>query len=296
MRNQTLILLLSVISLSASCARKRAVEKMVDVDGNRYAKADFADGRPWLGRVMIVNNGSNSAFGFIGSQSDVKLGTFQFTKDKLQFVADNGLVKDGEQKVINEWDITHSEYHRRESGGKVSNVETENELIPWTEKKHFKVSWETSTISEAISFPYEVDESCWTKKASRLVPESMEADSEHINFVVEVDYQVNNEKSRCYSSPAQQHTEYAHTMRYMYSFMPDQISGYKPYVYTGENDPLIKKYGYFISSNPFLNKDGRTETAFYMNRWVTGKTHTFYFAAGFPEEYKWVYNDPERGV
>ncbi|RZA16019.1 MAG: hypothetical protein EOP10_25340, partial [Proteobacteria bacterium] len=138
MKNQSLILLLSLLSVSASCARKRAVERMVDVDGNRYAKADFADGRPWLGRVIIVNNGSNSAFGFIGSQSETKLGTFQFTKDKLQFVADNGLVKDGEQKVINEWDITHSEYHRKQSGGKVSNVETENELIPWTEKKHFK--------------------------------------------------------------------------------------------------------------------------------------------------------------
>lgn len=298
MRNLEKTSLLMVLALSAlgtSCARKRAVEKMVDVDGNRYAKASFADGRPWLGRVTIVNNGSNSAFGFIGSQSEVKLGTFQFTKDKLQYVTDNGLVKSGEVKVINEWDITHSEYHRRESGGRVSNVETENDLIPWNEKKYFKVNWESALVTESITFPYEVDERCWIKKASRVVPDSMEVDAEHINFVVEVDYQVAN-VSYCIDARGQQHNEFAHTMRYMYSFVPDKVSDYKPYVYAGENDPLIKKYGYFLSSSPFLNKNGQAETTFYMNRWITGKTHTFYFAEGFPEKYKWVYNDPEKGV
>jgi hypothetical protein len=296
MKNRGLILVLSFTAVGASCARKRAVEKMVDAEGNRFAKADFADGRAWLGRVTIVNNGSNSAFGFIGSQSEVKLGTFQFTEDKLQFVSDNGLVRDGEKKVINEWSIVHSDYHRSESGGRVSNVETENYTIPWREKRSFKINWANATISEAVSFPWEIDEACWTKKASRLVADSMEVDAEHINFVVEVDYEVNASDDRCYTSAAQQHNEHAHTMRYMYSFMPDKDSGYKPYVYAGENDPLTKKYGYFISSNPFLNKDGKAETTFYMNRWITGKTHTFYFAEGFPAEYKWIYNDPEKGV
>lgn len=296
LEKKSLLMFLAFSAFSASCARKRAVEKMVDVDDNRYAKSSFADGRPWLGRVMIINNGSNSAFGFVGAQSEVRLGTFQFTKDRLQYVADNGMVKTGEKKIINEWEITHSEYHRKVTGGKVSNTETENEQKAWDEKKYFKVKWETATISEAMSFPYEIDEECWTKKASRVVPDSMEVDADHINFVVEVDYQVTNMSRRCISDRGQKHEEYSHTMQYMYSFMPDSVTDYKPYVYTGENDPLIKKYGYFLSTSPYLNKHGTTENSFLMNRWATGKTHTFYLAEGFPEQYKWVYTDPVKGV
>jgi hypothetical protein len=291
----------NVIALTAltvlACARKREVEQKIDLDGNRYAKASFDNGTPWLGRVMIINSGTNSAFGFVGAQSDVKIGSFQFTQDKLQFVADSGLSKSGETRVINEWSIQHSDYFQRVSGGRTSNVETENDTIAWKDKKFFKVDWDNAAISEAATFPFEVDEHCWSRKGSRVVDGSMEVDSDHINFVVEVDYQI-SQLERCSGnlSAVLHHDEQTHTMRYMYSFMPERTSAYVPYVYAGENDPLTRKYGYFLSSSPFLNPEGRVENTHYMNRWALNKTHTIYFAEGFPEQYKWIYNDPKTGV
>ena len=292
-----LVLTLAALSFFA-CARKREVEQKIDLDGNRLSKSLFATGAPWLGRVMIVNNGTNSAFGFVGAQSDVKIGSFQFTKDKLQFVANSAqMSKSGEVRVINEWSVEHSDYYQKVSGGRTSNVVTENDTIAWKDKKYFKVEWESASISEAATFPFEVDEQCWSKKGSRVVDGSMEADADHINFVVEVDYQINNlERCSANLSAVLHHDEQTHTMRYMYSFMPDRKSSYEPYVYTGENDPLTRKYGYFLSSSPFLNAQGRLEDTFYMNRWALNKTHTIYFAKGFPEKFKWIYNDPNTGV
>ncbi|RYZ50772.1 MAG: hypothetical protein EOP07_22395, partial [Proteobacteria bacterium] len=221
---KTNLIALTTLTVLA-CARKREVEQKIDLDGNRYAKASFENGTPWLGRVMIVNSGTNSAFGFVGAQSDVKIGSFQFTQDKLQFVADTGLSKSGETRVINEWSIQHSDYFQKVSGGRTSNVETENDTIGWKDKKFFKVDWNNASISEAATFPFEVDEQCWSRKGSRVVDGSMEVDNDHINFIVEVDYQISQLQGCAGNlSAVLHHDEQTHTMRYMYSFMPERPS------------------------------------------------------------------------
>ncbi len=168
----TKILTFSLVSaaLTSACVRKRPVEQKYDFDGDRWEKAQFADGREWIGQVTITNNGSNGAFGFVGNVTDPKIGHFNFTKDKLQFLETDTVTNTDskEQRVINEWDINHSEYHQKLSGGRVSNIETENEEISWKDKKFFKVNWNAASISEAASFPWEIDDYCWKATNTRV--------------------------------------------------------------------------------------------------------------------------------
>lgn len=289
MKKYTFIITSAVLALTA-CAKKRPVERLVDLEGNRLAKVDFDDGREWLGKVTIVNNGSNSAFGFVGSESEVQLGSFRFTKDHIQFVTKD--VGSKEARVLNQWSITHSDYHQKVSGGRVSNVETENDDIVWKAKKYFKVDWSSAVISEQASFPFDVDNQCWSKTQTSLVDDSQEVDAEHITFTLAVTYQIIPD---CLTDESYTRNLQTHTVAYKYSFMPDRASGYKPYVYTGENDPLMRKFGYFNTVSPYVNGQGRSANTFYMNRWKPG-THTIYFAPGFPEAWRWVYDDPETGI
>ncbi len=283
------------VLVQPACARKRPVERKVDTEGNRWAKADFETSKPWLGKVTVINNGSNSAFGFVGMQSDTALGYFHFTKDHLQFLAvgEPFTGPNTTDRVINEWVIEHSDYTQKVSNGRVSNVETENDLIPYDQKRFFKVAWESAVISEASSFPFEIDDSCWAKRTSRLVDDSQEITATSINFTVAVDYQVN---PSCIDYPQYFRSDFTHTMLYKYSYMKEPESKYKAYVYTGEDDPLMKKYGYFTTLVPGVNELGRPSNTFLMNRWDDSKVQTIYFTESFPEKYKWIYNDPKIGV
>lgn len=292
MFKKTVIILVSAAALADlnACAKKRPVERIKNLEGNRLPKASFDDGRQWLGRVTIVNNGSNNAFGFIGSQSDVQYGSFRFTKDHLQYVTQDEGSK--EVRVLNQWAVIHSDYHQKVSGGRVSNQESENDEIVWKQKKYFFIDWSTANVSEQASFPFDVDSQCWNKTGVNLLDDSQEVDADHISFTLSVSYEINEQ---CLDDKSYSQDLKTHTVAYKYSFMPDPASNYKPYVYTGENDPLMRKFGYFNTVSPYINSEGRSANTFYMERWKPGK-HTIYFAPGFPEKYRWVYADPQIGV
>ena len=282
-------------ALSFSCAKKRTVEKVQALDSSRWSKGVFENNQDWLYKVTVVNNGSIAKLGFIGLQSDLKLGKFRFTENKLEFISSQDIYTTGTStpKVINSWPGQHSDYHRAVVGGKVSNVETENNKISWEEKGFFIIDWTSSTIEERNSFAYGLSSSCYSKKGSRLIKDSESISNEHITFTLAVDYE---QDDSCQGYADIYGDEKLLTVHFKYSFIPDPKSDYKPYVYTGETDPLMKKYGYFNSSVMRLNATNRVENSFYMNRWDPNKTHTFYFTKDFPEEHKWIYNDPERGV
>ena len=285
-------LILAILMLS--CVKKRPVETYKDFDGNRWNKSYFEGEKPWLYRVTIVNNGLNSTFGFVGMQSEARLGVFQFTEDQLRFVAPKTDFADGDntEKIINAWSIQHSEIYRKVVDGRKSNVETENNEIPWYDKRQFKVDWDSAEIRERASFPFSFDESCWSPVSRNVVEQDIS--TEHITFVLAVDYLLSES---CIGYREYYTQDYTITIHYRYSFMPDPgIGDYKPYVYTGENDPLMQKYGYFNTNFLTYDEKNQPRNIFLMNRWHPNQTHTIYFAKGFPERYKWIYNDPEIGI
>ncbi|SMF42606.1 zinc-dependent metalloprotease [Pseudobacteriovorax antillogorgiicola] len=285
-----------MVFLCLSCVKKRPVEEYQDFDGNRWNKATFLTKKPWLYRVTLVNNGLNSTFGFVGMQSEARLGFFEFTQDELRFLAPKTDFTDGPntEGVINSWSIQHTEIYRKEVNGRKSNVESENNEIPWFEKSQFKVNWESAVVRERASFPFSLDESCWQVVNRKPVEGSQEVSPEHIAFTVAVDYLIDE---NCIGYREYYNQDFTITIHYKYSFMPDPgTEGYDPYVYTGENDPLMDKYGYFNTSFLGYDSQRRPQNKFFMNRWHPEKTHTFYFTKDFPEEHKWIYTDSEVGV
>ena len=114
---------------------------------------------------------------------------------------------------------------------------------------------------------------------------------DYISFTVAVEYEQDPICSRNLKRQVQQN--FVATVHYKYSFkkVPDprkKNKDYTPYVYTGEEDPLLKKYGYFRTIRPVIAEDNRDKNVFYMSRWNPKKKHIFYFSKGYPNEYKHI--------
>ena len=312
MRKFTQFLLIQIVlSLLVGCAKDRPVMKLPDPEGDRMQKkfftgngaplkaADFGDkGKYWASKVTVVNTSPDSGFAFAGFQSELKIGYFEFTREKLKFL--NAVMPykgkiNALPELINEWDVTHSEKRLAEMDGKVTNQEQEDPYKNWEKKNFFTLDWAKSNISEAATFPYSLDWAttyrCWQKKAAYLVEGSREVSDDYISFTIGVDYQQN---SLCNNRARDHHRgNFTFSLQYKYSFVRVKKTDYDPYVFRGENDPLqLSKYGYFRTVKEGLKQSDETyENTFLMNRWHPKKTHTYYFDQDFPEAYKPMLRD-----
>lgn len=289
------LLLLAGLLFSISCAKERKIERIKDFENNRWAKSFFMQGTPYLGKVTVVKTSQRSAFAFIGMQSELRAGYFEFTKDKLIFKDAVSLYQNDQTagNVINSWDITHSQYHLGESNGKVTNREEENNDIPWSQKNYFRVDWEKANVSESASFPWQIDSKCWSPIHKRLQDSETKITPEIVNFTIAVDYQISED---CIKAERQNTQDFTHTVHYKYSFAPMKQSDYQPYLYSGESDPLFYKYGYFTSIIEGMGERGVPVNKFLMNRYNINQTHTYYFAPGTPDAYKDLFTNPDHGV
>ena len=290
-------------------AKTRPITEMPDGNRDRMLKETFsgttAEPKYWIYKVTVVNTsfGDDAWFVFEGLQSEVKVGYFEFTRDKLKFnntvtrqsLETPEVASQGVNELINEWDIEHSEYRLAEVDGYTTNREEENDYIRWDQKRHFTVDWSQTDISETNTFPwfdfsYTID--CWKKKTAHVIDSSRETTKNYISFTVAVDYE---QKPYCSLDSLNlkrwNQTNFVTTVHYKYSFK--QVSDphmenetYTPYVYTGEQDPLLRKYGYFRTIRPAIAEDKRDKNIFYMNRWNPNTKHTFYFSEDYPEQYK----------
>ena len=289
--------------LGADCVQDRPVLPLPDAHNDRMEKVKFTgtiqDPKYWLYKVTVVKE-DFEYINRLGFQSTTKAGRFVFTRDKLKFnnlVTRQSLEKPdiankGIEELVNEWDIQHSEIRLKEIDGWTVNQEEENKYLKWNEKGFFTVDWEKADISEASSFPYYVgfyhERACWKKAGSRLIDNSRQVDEDYITWTVAVSYE---QKPACAGMKAWVKSDYVKTVHYKYSFksIPDprlKDENYTPYVYTGEDDPLFKKYGYFRTVRPAIAEDNRDKNIFYMNRWNPNKKHIFYFSEDYVEEYK----------
>jgi hypothetical protein len=327
-------------ALLIGCAEERPTERIADPNGYILDKQTFIGGGAnddlsanavgddsqayWFQKVTVVNTSANGGFAFVGYQSDLKVGFFDFSEKQLKFynavtpyggkrpakIVDVDLDGQGsvidevvKNELINAWDVEHFEPRLATSDGKTTNREEDNKYLRWEEKTKFKVKWDSSRIAEAASFPFQVDAAtlfnCWQKVGSELVPESVEVSPDYIGFTIAVDYR---QVSLCNGDLRRYNRgDYTFTAHYKYSFKRFKKSdldqrAYQPYVYTGEKDPLTRKYGYFKTVLEQLGVNGRFKNIFLMNRWNPNKTHDIYFAPDFPEKWKDVFANEKYGV
>ncbi|MEZ4752579.1 MAG: hypothetical protein R3B54_18675 [Bdellovibrionota bacterium] len=73
----------------AACAKHRDIERLNDPDGEHLEKQVFTgNGTHWASKVTVVRTSTNGGFAFSGLQSELKVGHFEFTKEKLKYVND----------------------------------------------------------------------------------------------------------------------------------------------------------------------------------------------------------------
>jgi hypothetical protein len=303
-------LLFSFVLIAAlGCAKDRPVEvkKIGDVETEHLAKAAFTgSGKQrdtWFHKVTVVKTSNNGGFLFAGNQSDMKAGYFDFTKEKLRFVSiDTPYARESDSMqnpVINQWPISNTDVQLAESDGKTTNREIEAEDKTWKQKRYFNIDFAYSDFSETAVLPYEIYFGtsfgfCWSKASSRLVDGSLKIESDAINYVVEVQYQGN---PLCLDLKRALKTDMTFTAQYRYSFRKIETTDYQAMAYKNENDSMMKKFGFFQTVLQYLNpENGLIDKKILVNRWNPNKTHHFYFTKDFPDQYKWVFNDPTNGI
>lgn len=294
-------LVLTTALLASSCSQNRAIEPKINPIENRFAKENFASESPWLFQATIINHSELGGQFFIGQSSSLKAGFFDFDRDKMYFRSATSVYgKETETntlpELINSWSIQHSEYHLGESNGKVTNNETENNKIPWQEKSHVQVNLERHDIDLGSMFRG-WNNGCWSAVSSAMKQSAPKFEENAFNYVVEYSFTSKPGASyRCKSIIKSLTGSNSFSLLVRYSYLKTPQTDYKPYVYNGTRDPLQNKYGFFTTSFYSKNEANKNQVDLMMARFAPNKTHTFYFAPDFPQEWKWMYTDPDTGI
>lgn len=303
------LIVVSSLAMAIGCAKERPVEVTKDPERNNLAKDAFTVGlakagaperKVWNSKVTVVRTSTNGGFAFIGFQSENRLGYFEFTRDKLKFFDAVSLYQpkgSALPELINSWGVTHHDFKLAESDGNVTTKETEDPDKRWNEKRYFQVDWSSAEIAENGTFPAVYWQSyarCWQPKASHLVDDSLKIEGDAINFTIAVDY-----VGTCPSAKRVMQADFTYTVHYKYSFWERKVSpNFKPQVYKGEEDPEMKRFGFFQTVVERMNeKRGLPENLILKSVWNPNREFIdFYFAPEMSEKYKWYFADPKVGV
>lgn len=290
-----LLTILAILTF-ASCARDRGVEALrYDVRKDWQNKINFlgtgSEHRDaYYSKVTVVNNSADGGFIFVGSQTDMRVGYFDFTEKSLIFKSMQGPYLGRETSstnnpVLYSWPITHHEAELQQVDGKTINKEIDDDRKKWSEKSKFLIDFAVADVTEEnVFYPRGLGQ-CWKVESRRRVDNSVQVENGYISFVIEVLY---SRLCPDASDAISGHTNFS--VQYRYSFRKVTPSDYEPMVYEGEQDPRMRKYGYFQSTKENL-VNGERKNLFFVNRWHPQKTHYFYFTKDFPEKYKFIYRD-----
>lgn len=301
---------LAIAVLGIGCAKQRPVEVTKDPEGDNLSKDAFTIGmnaakperKVWNSKVTVVRTSTNGGFSFIGYQSENRIGYFDFSRDQLRFydaVSLNEPVRSALPELINAWEITHHDYKLTETDGNVTTKESADPDKRFEQKRYFKVNFSKANISEAATFPsnyWSMKGDCWSQSASRLVDNSLKIEPDSIAFTIAVDYE---QDAACTTAKRMAQGDLTYTVHYKYSFWARQPSeNFAPQAYKGENDPEMKRYGFFQSVFEFMDKKtGLPKNIILKNHWNPNRDFVdIYYAPGFPEDMKWYFNDPKIGV
>src|SRR3990167_2122078 len=247
MKTLTRILsLLFILCFIGGCAKQRPIELLKDPDNKRLEKTIFAgkdlnNPTTWFYKVTVTKTSHNRGFLWVGLQSDMKVGHFNFTEQELQLVDDSdiqGSRRKGRESnsqtdvSVKSWKVEHVDVKLEESDGKVTNRETEDDEKSYKEKRYVKVDFTSSDMQEIPYVDILKSEGCWSSKSPSFIPNSFDYSSDHITWEVGVEYRV---PPTCNSSKKRDNkSDYTYTLHYRYSFRKMVESDYKPIAYNGE--------------------------------------------------------------
>lgn len=296
------------ISLFIGCAAQRPPETLKDPDGKRLSKEILTGktvGKHYYANVTVVKTSRTGPMGsfFVGMTKSLKMpvGHFKFTEDQLLFVSDLSPLDNKEEtatrNTLFNWSISHHDTAYALRDGNVTNKEIEDPDKKWSEKRYFSTNWAGTT--ERSLFPIQAamgNFEGWSKKASYVVEDSFKVTDDYLTFTVGIEYQQNP----FYTGSLFRHNQrdYNFTVHFKYMFLKrPEKSDYKPFVYKSEDDADLYRFGYMPTVKLQYNKkEEKYQKILMANRFHPGKTHNFYFSKDFPENLKWMFNDPKKGI
>jgi hypothetical protein len=325
-----ILLIASVAALLPACVQDRPARNGV-FNENQYVRKDFlvrsgedpgSDATPttdpgWILKATVVQTSSPNPLGgdavsiFPGMENGGALVRFRLTQNKLEMVdqrelADNASVGKT-QEVLDAWPATHIDLkYRVNLDGENTNFYEENQEQPWQERQYVKVQFDKNDLSDVNVFgPYTTYgmNRCTDAAASTvtLVPDSfvVNTDSNYMTWTNEITVAVKWDDAACVESFGPMGDVAAAmgrnnvTFRVMYSLTrANPAPTYVP-LEVAEKDPIHHKYGPIEYTKIQRDENsGMLAAKQLVMRFDPTKPIVWYFADGFPDQYKAVFTGP----
>ncbi len=292
--------------------------------------AAAADGKPaadpgWLLRATVLSastpNPLNAGgLGTIasGSVSPVSVVRFDVTSDKLRMLNTREIgpvvVEQGtrDSEVVNAWPVTNVDLkYRINLDGEKTNEYTENLELDWKVRQWVKLNFAKNDMSDLAPFGVQEILSACTDQGNSsvtLVPDTFFVDekNDYMSWNVNMTFPLNFSDKACtelYGQDGQMFQKLGrqtvnYTVKYsMVRAKPlnadgTSADGYVP-LELPEKDTIRRKYGTLDAT--LVSRDANTNLLAareLVQRHDPNKPIVYYFAPGFPEEYKKFYTDP----
>jgi hypothetical protein len=232
-------------------------------------------------------------------------------------------------EILNAWPVTNVDLkYRVNLDGEKTNFYEENQELDWQLRQWIKLNFDKNDMSDLAPFGTMVSEfltkcSDVLSYSATLEPNSFIVDepNDYWEFKVRVTAPVyyisapqqtnvngtstTTVETTCLDQFGQQGIDFQRmgrqnvTFTLMYSFTraePDSAITYQPLVIE-EKDHILHKYGPIPVTTPVRDPTtGLLGTRALALRFDPTKEIDFYFAQGYPEQYKAIFNDPNNGV
>ncbi len=276
-------------------------------------------------QVSTPNLLGGAVFGvFPGTENGGSYVRFKISQDKLEMVnlrefsAPVAAEKTRVEEVMNAWPITNVDLkYRVNLDGEKTNYYEENQELGWDVRQWVKLNFSKNDMSDVAPFPglQDVLGQCvdMANSTVTLVPGSFKVDekNDYFEWTTEMTFPVQLTNQACIDQyglrgrDAFNIGKYNQTFTLKYSMVrPERLTAppganaldqYTP-LEVGEKDPIRHKYGFFdwIAWDRDQTS-GLVAARQLVIRWNTKKEFiTWYFDAGFPEQYKKFYraDDP----
>jgi Met-zincin len=316
--------LLVLFVASGGCVAQRPSRNGV-FNENQYVRKDFltraGDGGQdpgWMLKATVTDVSTPDPLGdvfgiFAGSESGGALVRFVVTQDKLQMVNMREMTSAPSAgripEVVNAWPITNVDLkYRINLDGEKTNFYEENQELDWQVRQWVKINFAKNDMSDVAplgDFTSDLLSRCTDigNASATLVPNSFVVDepADYMQWQVQIALPLKWDDEACVTAygelgeTALRLGRQTVTFNLLYSMvrskLPAQMT-YKP-LEVAEKDPIRHKYGPIEYTT--ISRDeasGQLAARQLVIRFDPEKPIVWYFAQGFPEQYKAVFTGP----
>ena len=316
-----LLALAAVIIAAPGCVAQRPSRSGVFND-NQYLRKDFlvrpGDGlKPdsgWMLKSTVTSVSTPDPLGdvfgiFAGSENGGALVRFAVTQDKLQMLSMREITSVASNartpEVVNAWPITNVDLkYRVNLDGEKTNFYEENQELDWQVRQWVKVNFGKNDMSDVAplgTYTSDLLAQCTDvgNASATLVPNSLLVDepNDYLQWQVQVALPLKWTDAACVQAYgelgnlAQRLNRQTVTFNLMYSLVrANPAPDYTP-LQIAEKDPIRHKYGPIETTT--IDRDptsGQLAARQLVTRFDPRKPIVWYFAEGFPDVYKPVFN------